>query len=310
MDVERNSVQDKLDPVENEAPVASEIYTLSERCASRGVVKVVKDGVSRQIENEEETRKIAPDAYRLSQMTDAEREELCGKENGAMTASDLLRYFDETRSLRREEQERSLDQEAQIESDVEDQGSKTALCHRDSQTVDPVKGEKRALRMVDSLKKHCALWVDSGTVDSKANRKTFPLSAFAAIAAVAVSLMLIVASSVMVAQAEGRVNTLNRKIDKVALEVSDLEADWNVQNDLVEIRKIAVEEYGMIGEEYVKTRYINLTGGGNVEVFEEEERDGIRLSALLNAIGIGNWSGEEPGADKTEDPVITEETDP
>ena len=279
MDVKKHSEQDVLN-CETE-PVVLDAQTLSERYAERGVAKVMRESLAQQIEREAETCELAPNAYRRSS------DEASHGENEEMDASDLLRYFEETRSMRLEGRDFSEEaDQALSESDVEDQASKTALCHRDSQTPDSAKGKRDALQMVDSLKRHVSSWIDTSTAKTDANRKPFPLSLFAAIVAAAMSLMLIVASSVIVAQAEGRVNTLNRKIDSLSLEVTDLQADWNVQNDLIAIREIAMKEYGMIHEEYVKTVYLPLTKGESVEVLEEETREGIRLSALLSAIGI------------------------
>ena len=99
-------------------------------------------------------------------------------------------------------------------------------------------------------------------------------------------LMLIVASNVMITRAEDKLNALTVEIDAVAAEVADLEADMNVQSDLLLIRDIAISEYGMIGEEYVRMDYVTLHGEDVIEAYEDGRGEGISLSALLSAIGI------------------------
>ena len=63
---------------------------------------------------------------------------------------------------------------------------------------------------------------------------------------------------------------------------SELEASL----DLLEIRRIAMEEYGMVEEEYVKMDYISLQTEDSVEAFEDDRSSGVGLSSLLSAIGI------------------------
>ena len=104
--------------------------------------------------------------------------------------------------------------------------------------------------------------------------------------AVAVSLMLIVASSVMVKQGENMVNELTLQAADVSGEIAELKSDLNVQNDLLEIREIAVNELGMVSEEYVKMSYLSLGATDSIEAFEEEREQTIGISALLSAIGV------------------------
>ena len=104
--------------------------------------------------------------------------------------------------------------------------------------------------------------------------------------AIAVSLMLIVASSVMLMRAENNVNSLKIQLNETSAELNKLRSDLDVKNDLLEIRRIAVEEYGMVEEEYLKTHYLSSTVEDSVEVFEEEQEESVGLAAILSAIGI------------------------
>ena len=54
----------------------------------------------------------------------------------------------------------------------------------------------------------------------------------------------------------------------------------------MEIRRIAIEEYGMVDEDYLKMHYISLGAEDSVEQYEDEGEKKVGLSALLSALGI------------------------
>ena len=129
-------------------------------------------------------------------------------------------------------------------------------------------------------------WLDFSRADTSKESRRFPLSAFAALVAVAMSLMLIVASSILVTNGESGVNDLKKEIDMTSIELAKLRSDFEVQNDLLEIRRIAVEEYGMVSKDFLKSEQIELAAEDSVEQFEEEPREKVGFAALLSAIGI------------------------
>ncbi len=142
-----------------------------------------------------------------------------------------------------------------------------------------------ALSMKDLLKASLLTWFDSSASDKAQVKRSFPLSAFAAAVVVAVSLMLIVASTVLLTRAQSDVFKLKQEIDAEAVEIAELRSDLEIKNDLLQIREIAVNEYGMVSEEYLRMQYLDLGAGDSIEVFEKEE-DEVGLGALLSAIGI------------------------
>ena len=99
-------------------------------------------------------------------------------------------------------------------------------------------------------------------------------------------LMLIVASNVMLTHAEDKLSTLTVEIDALTAEVADIEAKMNVKTDLLLIREIAINEYGMVGEEYVRMDYVTLHQKDVIEAYDGEEGRGVGLAAILSAIGI------------------------
>lgn len=285
--METCEIKDVTAPTGQGLQVSAENYisALSMRYAARGLVKSVHDGAEEQMRREEETRALAPDAYRLSTLSDAAVAGCYRRGKDTMSGADLVRYFGEMRSARI----RNADFSGNTGIDECDGGN--------------VKGESRALAAVTPRKNLPALtgrvkalpaelgqklptWFNSAKPDSSKERKRFPLSAFAAAVAVAASLMLIVASSVMLTRAESNISRLQTKVSDASAEVAELRSDFEVQNDLLEIRRIAMEEYGMVEEDYLKMDYITLSSDDSVEVYEEEREESVGLSALLSAIGI------------------------
>ncbi|MBQ8431817.1 MAG: hypothetical protein IJX28_02930 [Clostridia bacterium] len=267
----------------HEISAEPQVCALSDQYRGRGVVGSVRQAAREQIKKEEATRALAPNAYRMSGLSDAA---ICGiyrKGKHYMAASDLLLYFSETRQKRISQVDFSQPCDLGTEL-IREEGEETRLC--------PAK-PTRAQRMLQAVQKgtrgfQTALptWFDAAAPDTKDTKKTFPFSAFAAILAIAVSLMLIVASSVLLTRAENRVSQLNSELLTAYDEMTELQSDLDVRDDLLVIRRIAVEEYGMVGEEYVRMQYISLQQEDSIEAYEEERASTVELSALLSAMGI------------------------
>ena len=229
------------------------IGSVISRFASRGLAETARTEAEKQIEREERIRRDAPIAYRMSGSADGAD---AYRENGVMTEEGLLRYAGENRAMR-----------------VEVRQAGEALKKLPAQTV-------------DTVKKRSPLWFDPRKGTTENEKRRFPLSAFAAVAAVAISMMLIVAGSLMVIGAETQISRLNREISGLHEEIADLKSDLESKVDLVEIRRIATEEYGMVSEEYLKMDYIELERDEIAEVAGGKRKDGIGLAGLLSAIGM------------------------
>ncbi len=277
-----------------EVSTAQEVETITQKFMARGVAKAVAEQNADQIGKERETRKIAPVAYRLSSMSDAAVSGCYrhGKEN--MSGADLIQYFNETRSIRTRGEDFSetvAEDEFVLKGEAEKpcyavvkHGEVTTL--RDKIAALPAQIKELPAKTVEYVRTSLPAWFDRSPVDTTQSTRRFPVSAFAAILAVAVSLMLIVASSVMIHQGEKRVSQLTVEVNELAGEVSDLKSELNVKNDLRVIRDVATEELGMVEEKYVKMQYLSMGSGDSIEVFEEEKQESVGISAILSAIGL------------------------
>ena len=244
------------------------------------------DSVLEQIKREEETRSMAPEAYRLSLMSDVAVTEVYRRGKEHMSSADLLRYAREARNAHL--QETDLDQNTGIDECTGSNVKETAVVSIEKNEATGILPTvlKQVKALPARVREGIPIWFDTRTPDTSADMRRFPLSAFAAILAIAMSLMLIVASSVLLNRAEDNVSRMSLEVSKTSEEVSQMRSKLEASIDLLEIRRIAVEEYGMVEEEYLKMDYISIQSEDSVEVFEDERPSRVGLSALLSAIGI------------------------
>ncbi|MBE6628241.1 MAG: hypothetical protein E7629_04875 [Ruminococcaceae bacterium] len=259
-----------------------QLCAFSRYYSDRGLRKSVLQDAQKQREQEKSTRELAPDAYRMSSLSDAAIDSCYRRGKSSMAVNDLMIYFHETRAKRIRNVDFSENTEAEESPLAESQEVRSLAVAEQKPTrlLDRLRAEHK------SLKEAAPTWFDSKEPDTSGIKKRFPLSAFAAIAAVAVSLMLIVASSVLITRAEHRTDQLNEQIMAAYDESGDLHAKLESRDNLLLIRRIATEEYGMVDEEYVKMQYITLADRDSIETFEDEKGQSAGISALLSAIGI------------------------
>lgn len=240
-----------------------------------------------QIEREAETRSIDPQAYRLSSMSQAAVNGCYRRGKDTMSSEDVLRYFSEIRNQRLVEAD--FDGNTGIDECESDPITKRSLMIVEN-TPHKMRTFKQlgavAVAVKDQFWASRRMWLDSSRPDASKEGRRFPLSALAALVAVAMSMMLIVASSILVTSGENGVNDLKKEIDLTSAEYAKLRSDFEVQNDLLEIRRIAVEEYGMVSKDFLKSDQIELASEDTVESFEEKQEERVGFSALLSAIGI------------------------
>ena len=214
----------------------------TERFASECLARAAQAGAAEMITAEEKTRALAPCAYRLSLLPESTVDAVYKQGKEYMSADDLLRYMEETRSLLHQAEEDEPQSDG--ESDPCEEVRAVAVAEPVSLRAVAAKGRELVSRWID---------VTPNTVKSE---KKFPLSAFAAVIAIAVSMMLIVTGALMVTTAEAEISSLNSEISSLTNEVEELETKLETRSDLMEIRRIATEEYGMVDQQYLRMQYI------------------------------------------------------
>ena len=272
--------------------VAAQVQALSARYEKRGLAKAAELEAMEQERAEAATVELAPVAYRKSVLSEAAVRGMYRGGKECMDSKDLLGYFGETRQRRIAGSDFSEAEGVYEKADPQREEASvpnTALVlAEEKRGILPTELSKMPAYIKEKLVQSVPEWFCGETVKREEKGRRFPLSAFAAMIAVAVSLMLIVASSVMLTRAETRINELTLEADAISGEIAELRSDIEAETDLVQLREIAMEEYGMIDKQYVKMTYLPPKAEDSIETFEAEDRGGIGLSALLSAIGIGD----------------------
>jgi len=277
-----------------EISAESRVGAISAHFSTRGLAKAVHVEAEEQQTREDKTAALQPLAYRMSAMSEAYISARYRHGKDVMSSGDLVEYFRDTRAIRTKNADFSavLPVDDEILAGEEEKACVPAVRRavmpgvREKLSALPGYVKSLPMQAVEKMRTSHGAWFNHAKVDTSREARRFPLSALAAIFAVAMSLMLIVASSVMINQGENRVNSLKRELTALTGEVSELRSDLCVENNLFAIRDVAVNEYGMVSEEYVRMEYLSANEGDSVEVFEEKPEETIGLSAILSALGF------------------------
>lgn len=261
------------------------VRMLSNQYSSRGIVRAAQNEAQRQREQDAKIACQFPSAYRLSYLSEAAIGGCYRRGKDYMSGEDLIRYFMETEQERRSKCSVSEDTGMDEPPKKEEDAPKLPAKHKKTVRTTAL---SRAFSsgLVQAAKERKGAWLNFEKADTSHNRRAFPVSAVSAIVTVALSLMLIVAGSVMLTDAESQVACLKKEITAVSAEVAELKSNHEIQHNLLEIRDVAVNELGMVEEGYVRSDYLQLAKEDSIEVFEEERETGIGLSGLLSALGF------------------------
>ena len=237
------------------------------------------------MEAEEKTRALDPCAYRLSLLSDAAIAGIYRRGKSNMETADLVRYAEESLRIKQREltavEEESV-YDAVMPEPLQKKPEQTAWTRLRTETT---KIKRFSAKSIKTVIGRLPLWFDFKRENTASETKKMPVSAFAAIIAVAVSLVMIVASALMITHTETKISKLNSEISTLQTEIRDLEGKLEAGADLMEIRRIAVEEYGMVEEDYLRMEQLSLNSTENVEIYEQKRDGELGLSAILSAIG-------------------------
>jgi hypothetical protein len=277
-----------------EVSAQPQVQAVAAQFSGRGLSKAVACEVKEQIAREKETRSIAPGAYRLGLLNDTAVGNLYRRGKESMTSTDLIRYFQETRAMRTKHEDFSQPSSQQALINAEEgsaAGYAVIKCEEGEGALEklsrlPAQIRKLPAKLAQTVRTSAPAWFNQEKINTEQESRRFPLSAFAALLAVAMSLMMIVASAVMINQGEQRVNALTLELTEMSGEVAELKSDLSVKNDMLGIRDYAVNELGMVEERYLQMQYLSLGSADSIEAFEEEKEQTIGISALLSALGV------------------------
>lgn len=268
------------------------LEALTRRCSGRGFHRAAEQHKQEMETMEEEARTLSPDYYRWDEMcADGRGDQFrhgnyLGKQ--VMNVDDFAAYFETCRTRRRQETAATAvtanEQTAAVPARTREESSYAV---KKKQLIAEEKREERSQK-ADRLIAIAKDWLkpDDPSLRCHGKRRAMPISVISVLVVIAISLMLIVSSTVMVAGIERDVSNLNDEVDALQREAEFVTDRVEASLNYLEIYKIATEKYGMIPAVHADSIYVNQTEGNTVERFEDDGEGKIELGTLLSAIGI------------------------
>ena len=276
-------------------PCSEYVQALCQRYKDRGIAAHVRLDAKKQEREEALSHAMAPGAYIMAEkVSDGKADKYrTGLYKGTryMTADDFVRYYHDQRSYK-----------------MPNYNIRTVEPTRAQETADATGGQtpKKALwltvteQMPQSVRKHLEGpatarlaevsrdWfpIEKEVQCEAAEARKMPAGVLGAMLAVTLSCMMIVGSSVMVSLSIREASILQGELDALDKQYTTLSTELSLKNDMLEIERIAVEEYGMVRSDFVSTQVLDTESENSVEVYETKGEFGKGLSSLLSAIGI------------------------
>ncbi|MBE6585425.1 MAG: hypothetical protein E7645_02735 [Ruminococcaceae bacterium] len=120
-------------------------------------------------------------------------------------------------------------------------------------------------------------------------RKSIPAGLVATLVTVAVSMSMVIGSTVLVSQSTREISQLKEELSVREDAARDLADMLALKSDMLTIEDKAANELGMVNERYLDGGYLDDQSEDYVEVFgEQSEEKNQGLSALLSAFGFGD----------------------
>lgn len=205
-----------------------------------------------------------------------------------MSSDDMARYYRDTRGYSTPHAEGRADKN----TDIEDKGAQLQSKKELRLAIRKHIGSKlRAAGIIPPNPKRLIETVNEGfEADEPESRgyaepKRIRRGVIPCILLVFVSLLLVVASSVMVSRAESERARLESQLKELTATEAKLKVDLEVKNNMVDMKQIAEGEYGMVGAEYVKSRYIDLQRDDRIDIGDGSGRKST-FETLLEALGL------------------------
>ena len=272
---------------------AEYVDALCKRYKDRGIAAHVRTDAKRQEREEALSHAMAPGAYIMAErVSDGKADKYrTGLYKGErhMTADDFVRYYHDQRSYKMPNYSVRATVAEQQEAEVTGgQSPKKALwLTLTEQMPESVRKylESPATARLAEISRD---WfpIEKEQKCEKSEVKKMPAGVLGAMLTVTLCCVMIVGSSVMVSLSVREASILQNKLDALDKQYTTLNTELSLKNDMLEIERIAVEEYNMVRSEYVPTQVLTTESENTVEVYEQKSEFGKGLSNLLSAIGI------------------------
>lgn len=273
------------------------VKALCRRYKDRGIAAHVRLDAKRQERNEALSHAMAPGAYIMAEkVSDGKADKYrTGLYKGEryMTADDFVRYYHDQRSYKMPNYNVRTHIPEQTEGDQSrqtagGQSPKKALWLTMTEQMPQSVRKYLESPATEKLGELSRDWfpVEKEERCIKAEAPKKPAGVLGAMLAITLSCLMIIGSSVMVSLSVREASILQNELDTLDKKYTMLNTELALKNDMLEIERIAVQEYNMVRSDFVSIQVLSTESENSVEVYETKSEFGKGLSNLLSAIGI------------------------
>ena len=264
------------------------LRALLSRCGNKGLQEAVKQEKRHIDAMEQEYSMSAPETYASVSGGQGRGDRFRhGNFRGQayMTVDDFAAYYSQCRQGKPTARGELRATDTVTAKDCTDSG--VILCRTPSEQK-KTKENKKKLPLVARVDQMAREWFepDDRVLPRREKGKAFPLSMVACFVIIAVSLMMLVSGTVMVAGAKSDVSELKGEVAQLSNEAQLLQDRLESEIDYLEIYRIATEEYGMVDADFVRGTYLGRDAQNYIEVYEKPDDTQTAFATLLAAIGI------------------------
>jgi cell division protein FtsL len=264
------------------------LAALTRRYRGRGFTRAAKEHANDMDASMEDAKATSPAYYRWDELCQNGRgdcfrgDSYLGRQ--VMDVDGFAAYFAECRAMRRDSKENVTEEASAVVPARTKEESRMAQATGRGLVPYQTSQKSTADRIISFAKD----WLrpDHPDLRREGKKTKLPVRAISVLAVIAVSLMLIVTSSVRVANAEREAGRLENEVAERENELQLLEDKQAAREDSLEVYRIATEELGMIPATQADSMYVDSADGNSIEVVEQPEEEAPSLSTLLSAIGI------------------------
>jgi cell division protein FtsL len=274
---------------------AEYVDALCKRYKDRGIAAHVRLDAKRQERDEALSHAMAPGAYIMAEkVSDGKADKYrTGLYKGTryMTADDFVRYYHDQRSYKMPNYNVRTAEPMQTDDKQEATGGQSpkkalwlTVTEQMPQSVRKYLESPATARLAEISRD----WfpIEKEERCEKSDAKKMPAGVLGAMLTVTLCAFMIVGSSVMVSLSVREASILQSELDALNKQYTTLNTELSLKNDMLEIERIAVQEYGMVRSDFVSTQVLTTESENTVEVYETKGEFAHGLSNLLSAIGI------------------------
>lgn len=264
---------------------------LCERYKERGISARMRVDAAKQERSESLSRAMKPGEYVNAEIVSGGvvNKYKSGEYEGKryMTSEDFVAYFNDQRRYKSPKYE-NIPAAERNSASLAESGTppKKAGWLTVTERTPKLLRKLAAYPLIEKLDKLAGEWFPKDNEENRREgvKRKFPITAVASIAALAVSLTMIIGSTVMVSLETGNLSRAKSELGELQDKRDKLESELDVKNDMIYFDTYAREKLNMVRSEFVNSQTVSLSDGNRIESLDEDENTSY-ITQLLSAFG-------------------------